>query len=103
MAPMEAMTDTWSWRLFWRAADQRDYLVTLVRLHILDALAGPLPETGLTRPSTPWGVRNKDVDTRVKPAQDDLRSFPASLTQVRLAGKLSPGSPALSRKRRINY
>jgi hypothetical protein len=45
MAPMEAMTDTWSWRLFWRAADQRDYLVTLVRLHILDALAGPLPET----------------------------------------------------------
>ena len=33
-------------RLFWRAADDLDYLVTLARLRILDALAGPLPETG---------------------------------------------------------
>ena len=32
-------------KLFWRAADQLDYVVTLVRLRILDALAGPLPET----------------------------------------------------------
>ena len=32
-------------QLFWRAADKLDYLVTLVRLRILDALAGPLPET----------------------------------------------------------
>ena len=32
-------------RLFWRAADQFDYLVTLARLRVLDALAGPLPET----------------------------------------------------------
>jgi hypothetical protein len=32
MAPMEAMTDTRQRRLFWRAADQRDYLATLVRL-----------------------------------------------------------------------
>ena len=31
-------------RLFWRVADQVDYLVTLARLRILDALAGPLPE-----------------------------------------------------------
>jgi hypothetical protein len=32
-------------RLFWRVADQLDYLLTLARLRILDALAGPLPET----------------------------------------------------------
>jgi hypothetical protein len=32
-------------RLFWRVADQLDYSVTLARLRILDALAGPLPET----------------------------------------------------------
>jgi hypothetical protein len=48
---------------------------------------------GSTRPSTPWVVRNKDVDTRVKPAQDDLRWFPERLTQVRLVRKLSPDSP----------
>jgi hypothetical protein len=32
-------------QLFWRVADKLDYLVTLVRLRILDWLAGPLPET----------------------------------------------------------
>jgi len=32
-------------RLFWRVADQLDYLVTLAWLRILDALAGSLPET----------------------------------------------------------
>ena len=32
-------------RLFWRVADALDYLMTLMRLRILDALAGPLPET----------------------------------------------------------
>jgi phosphatidylserine/phosphatidylglycerophosphate/cardiolipin synthase-like enzyme len=36
-------------RLFWRMADQLDYLVTLARLRILDALAGPLPETPADR------------------------------------------------------
>jgi hypothetical protein len=36
-------------RLFWRMADALDYLVTLVRLRILDALAGPLPETPADR------------------------------------------------------
>ena len=33
------------WRLLWRVADALDYDVTLLRLRILDALAGPLPET----------------------------------------------------------
>jgi hypothetical protein len=32
-------------RLFWRVADDLDYLVTLATLRILDALAGPEPET----------------------------------------------------------
>jgi hypothetical protein len=39
------MTDGVLRRLFWRVADQFDYLLTLARLRILDALAGPLPET----------------------------------------------------------
>jgi hypothetical protein len=42
---MQPMTDTRLGRLFWRVADQLDYLVTLARLRIVDALAGPLPET----------------------------------------------------------
>jgi hypothetical protein len=32
-------------RLFWRVADDLDYLWTLAALRILDRLAGPLPET----------------------------------------------------------
>ena len=39
------MTDTRLGHLFWRVADQFDYLVTLARLRVLDALAGPEPET----------------------------------------------------------
>jgi hypothetical protein len=31
-------------RLFWRVADDLDYLWTLATLRILDRLAGPLPE-----------------------------------------------------------
>jgi hypothetical protein len=34
---------------FWRVADHLDYLLTLVWLRILDALAGPLPETPADR------------------------------------------------------
>jgi hypothetical protein len=44
-----AVTDTRLGRLFWRVADQLDYLVTLGWLRILDALAGPLPETAADR------------------------------------------------------
>jgi hypothetical protein len=32
-------------RLFWRVADNLDYLVTLTRLRVLDAIVVPLPET----------------------------------------------------------
>ena len=40
-----AMSDGLLWRLFWRMADALGYLVTLAWLRILDALAGPQPET----------------------------------------------------------
>ena len=39
------MTDGLLPRLFWRALDRVDYWLMLARLRILDALAGPLPET----------------------------------------------------------
>jgi hypothetical protein len=39
------MTDGPLRRLFWRVADDLYYLWTLATLRILDALAGPLPET----------------------------------------------------------
>jgi hypothetical protein len=37
-------------RLFWRVAVDLDYLWTLATLRILDALAGPEPETPADRP-----------------------------------------------------
>jgi hypothetical protein len=36
-------------RLFWHVADDLDYLVTLASLRILDAVAGPEPETEADR------------------------------------------------------
>jgi hypothetical protein len=39
------MTDGPLRHFFWQVADELDYLLTLARLRILDALAGPLPET----------------------------------------------------------
>jgi len=51
------MTDGPFHRLFWRAVDHLDYLVTLARLRILDALAGPLPETPADRQRQQIGKR----------------------------------------------
>ena len=39
------MLDTGLRRFVWRIADGLDYVLTLARLRILDALTGPLPET----------------------------------------------------------
>jgi hypothetical protein len=64
---MEAMTDTRPWRLFWRAADQRDYLVTLVRLRLLDALAGLLPETRADRQRKPDRERRERAFPEIEP------------------------------------
>ena len=43
------MADSPLQRLFWRVVDALDYLLTLVRLRMLDALAGPEPETPVDR------------------------------------------------------
>jgi hypothetical protein len=40
-----AMLDTALQRLFWRVVDHLDYALTLARLRVLDAVAGPEPET----------------------------------------------------------
>jgi hypothetical protein len=42
---MPAMAESPLRRLFWRVADDLDYLWTLATLRVLDALAGPEPET----------------------------------------------------------
>jgi hypothetical protein len=39
------MLDTGLRRFFWRIVDGFNYTLTLVRLRILDAVAGPEPET----------------------------------------------------------
>ena len=39
------MFDTGLRRVLWRVVDHLDYVQTLVRLRILDAVAGPEPET----------------------------------------------------------
>jgi hypothetical protein len=49
VSDIAAMANARLRRLFWRVADDLDYLVTLARLRILDALAGPLPETEADR------------------------------------------------------
>jgi hypothetical protein len=52
-------------RLFWRVADDLDYLVTALKLRILDALAGPLPETRVPISS---GERDRERLKRAFPA-----------------------------------
>ena len=46
-------------RLFWRVVDQLDYLLTLASLRILDALAGPLPETEADRQREPEWIASQ--------------------------------------------
>ena len=58
---MRAVADGRLRQLFWRAVDQLDYVVTLARLRILDALTGPLPETPADR------KRQRDRETLKRP------------------------------------
>jgi hypothetical protein len=51
-------------RLFWRVADDLDYLWTLATLRILDALAGPEPET----PADQQRARDRERIQRAFPA-----------------------------------
>jgi hypothetical protein len=61
------MSDGLLWRLFWRVADQLDYLVTLARLRILDKLAGPLPETPADRQRQRDSERIKRTFPEIEP------------------------------------
>jgi hypothetical protein len=58
--------------LFWRVADDLDYLATLVRLRVLDTLAGPEPET----PADQQRARDRE---RIKAEEHERikRAFPA--------------------------
>ena len=49
--------------MFGRVADNLDYLVTLARLRMLDALAGPLPET----PADQQRARDRERQERAFP------------------------------------
>ena len=44
-------------------------------------------DQGLPRQSTLWVDSVKDVDARIKSAQDDFKSFPGSATQAIFVGK----------------
>jgi hypothetical protein len=61
---------------FWRIADGLGYWLTLVRLRILDAVAGPLPKT----PADRQRERNREWTERAFPKVDPLqaprRAFP---------------------------
>jgi len=66
------MTDGLLRRLFWRVVDHLDYIMTLARLRILDALAGPLPETPADR-QRQW---DRERIKRTFPEIEPVRSRP---------------------------
>jgi hypothetical protein len=55
---------------------------------------------GLSRPSTPSSARNKDVDARIKSAQDELRLISVRQKPVIVADIISLDSPARQRESR---
>ena len=57
-------------RLFWRVADDLDYLVTLARLRILEAVASPVPET----PADQQRQRDRERIKRAFPKIERVRS-----------------------------
>jgi hypothetical protein len=62
-------------------------------------IASPISSwPGLTRPSTALRGLDKDVDARIKSAQDEVKLFSISTTQVRHAGKFLSDSPAVAGK-----
>jgi hypothetical protein len=54
-------------RLFWRVVDELDYLLTLLRLRILGALAGPEPETPADRQRARYRERIERVFPEIEP------------------------------------
>jgi hypothetical protein len=68
---VEAMTDTRLGCLLWGVVDHLDYLLTLASLRILDALAGPLPET----PADQQRQRDRERIERAFPRDRAVRSW----------------------------
>jgi hypothetical protein len=61
------MTDRPLRRLFWHVADELDYLLTLARLRIRDAVCSPLPETlADRRRERTDGVRSTVIDYSIR-------------------------------------
>jgi hypothetical protein len=81
------MTDSRLRRLFWRVADDLDYLWTLATLRFLDALAGPKPETPVDQQRSGADRKGVPRDRAVRRVNSDellgCRSFsPADKRQL---------------------
>ncbi len=61
------MADARLRRLFWHAADALDYFLTLARLRVLDALAGPEPETAADQQRKRDRERMERVFPKIEP------------------------------------
>ena len=73
-----AITDGPFRRLFWRVAEQLDYLVTLARLRILDAVYGPEPETPADRQRQPDRERIESAFPRLSREEPRRGDFPVA-------------------------
>jgi len=61
------MADARLRRLFWHVVDALDYLPTLARLRVLDALAGPEPETAADKQRKRDRERMERVFPKIEP------------------------------------
>ena len=61
------MIDRPLYRPFWRVVDHLDYLVTLSKLRILDAVCGPLPETSADQQQARDRERLKKAFPKIRP------------------------------------
>jgi hypothetical protein len=72
-------------RLFWRMAGGPDYLVTLLRLRILDALAGPEPETPADQQRARDRERIERAFPNIEPQESRRRGSPSRRSAYRSA------------------
>jgi len=61
------MADARLRRLFWHVVDALDYFLTLARLRVLDALAGPEPETAADQQRKRDRERMERVFPKIEP------------------------------------
>jgi hypothetical protein len=79
-------------RLFWRAAGDLDYLWTLATLRMLDALAGPLPET----PADEQRARDRERIKRASPRSSPEANRPRNRQSLRVISAAVVGYRRLS-------